>query len=118
MALKRVLSKTERDLLWKEAHFEYGVGAFMCDGPEVDREKVMGQIAFFQECVLLYDDLGWQREDSRLTYQLTMSDEDLARIAGRLKQTATSLLGDLDEIDATSDREFLRIAESMAGDPA
>lgn len=92
--LKRTLTKAERDLLWAEAHFEYGVGAFVCDGPNIDRDEVQAQITLFQECTALYDDLGWQEHDNHESFSLTMSDELLQRIGARLRQTGASLLRD------------------------
>lgn len=84
------LTSYQRDHVWREARLEFDFQL----AEDSSREEILTGITRLQDFVRLFDDLGWERNDDRLSYPLTMPGDQRQRIAGYLEETAANLLYD------------------------
>ena len=87
---RRTLTREQRDLLWHEAVYDCDHGGHFDHG----REALLKAAQTIQDTVRLFDDLGWSEQDDRDIYTLTMPDDQLERILGRLTNSACELIDD------------------------
>ena len=85
---RRTLTREQRDLLWQEAVYDCEPDGDFDQG----REVLLEAAQTIRDTVRLYDDLGWNEQDGREVYTLTMPDDQLERILGRLTKDACELI--------------------------
>lgn len=86
----RTLTREQRDQLWEQARYDFEPSTEF----ELGREEILEAVQTIEDTIRLYDDLGWEEVDPRTSYTLTMPDEQLERIIGRLTHDACGVIHD------------------------
>jgi hypothetical protein len=75
------ITRAERDLL--HDHVQYWVGLLAGDSLERSRDEVLAAIDKLQRAVVFYDELGWDEDDPRQAFTITI-DPGLAQVLHNL----------------------------------
>lgn len=93
--MQRTINREQRDALYAAMRYEVHDGDVLAtDFPEGKIENVLRARQELLDAWALLDDIGWWPNDERETFELTMPDDALARVIGRVAKSTEGALRD------------------------